>query len=357
MPQDTLERVQVFLSQTQANRFAMLLDLTKLLPESLLNRAIWLAKNSTRDAVTAFLIHALAKRLPTKSERIQLTNSCPLPQGIVVKELSLPEGRKAKRLIAQLSEEQRYLVFDQFFVTLEAKGGGGLQVDMFRKTISDAGEHTGTLLRGKKKGAKPKVEGIPIVFDDQPGGVASVDAPDDQGGGGTAYISPVEVGYEPADDDEGFEAMPGSAAPPPTPAPQEPAETGFEAAPRRDLVNLGFAHTTPADKKVKPTEALQTGHSYFFWFKIGAKEKDAIGEDTHIDLTKLPEEANLTVALFGFENELAISPGADTGELKIQKDGSVKVLRQVGNTRRSRVGRRASRDRGWFAATHRRLLQ
>jgi len=127
MPQDTLERVQVFLSQTQANRFAMLLDLTKLLPESLLNRAIWLAKNSTRDAVTAFLIHALAKRLPTKSERIRLTNSCPLPQGIVVKELSLPEGRKAKRLIAQLSEEQRYLVFDQFFVTLEAKGGGGLE--------------------------------------------------------------------------------------------------------------------------------------------------------------------------------------------------------------------------------------
>ena len=349
MPQDTLERVQVFLSQTQANRFAMLLDLTKLLPDSLLQRAIWLAKNSTRDAVTAFLIHALAKRLPTKSERIQLTNSCPLPQGIVVKELSLPEGRKAKRLIAQLSEEQRYLVFDQFFVTLEAKGGGGLQVDMFRKTISDAGEHTGTLLRGKKKGAKPKVEGIPIVFDDQPGGVASVDAPDDQGGGGTAYISPVEVGYEPADDDEGFEAMPGSAAPPPTPAPQEPAETGFEAAPRRDLVNLGFAHTTPADKKVKPTEALQTGHSYFFWFKIGAKEKDAIGEDTHIDLTKLPEEANLTVALFGFENELAISPGADTGELKIQKDGSVKVLRQVGNRKKFPLSPEAEPD---YLETH-----
>jgi CHAT domain-containing protein len=47
-----------------------------------------------------------------------------------------------------------------------------------------------------------------------------------------------------------------------------------------------------------------------------------------LNVEELPAEAVLTVALFDFENELAITPGQDVGELKIQKDGRVRVLRQ-----------------------------
>src|SRR5262245_36134363 len=123
MPQDAVERVQVFLSKTEADPFALLLDLTKLLPESLLQRAIYLAKHTSKDVLRAFLIHELAKRLPTKKERIELTRTCPLPEGIDIKEYSVPEGKQAKRLLAKLSEEQRYEIFDRFFIALEPGHG------------------------------------------------------------------------------------------------------------------------------------------------------------------------------------------------------------------------------------------
>ncbi len=135
-----------------------------------------------------------------------------------------------------------------------------------------------------------------------------------------------------SDDDDGFEAMPSSIRPPPAPAPSPQPPTSSvteETSDRPDVVNLGFSQKHSADTKLKKQEPLQRGQSYYFWLRIGKDvDEAAIGTPSPIDLKKLPEEAVLTVAVFGFENELAITPGHDLGELKIHKDGKVKVLRQ-----------------------------
>src|SRR5688572_18216708 len=238
MPQDPFERVQVFLSETRVNPLALLLDLTTLLPESLLQRAIWLAQHASEDVLRAFLVHALAKRLPTRVDRIELTKQYPVPSGIVIKEVSIPEGKQAKRLIAKLSEEQRYEVFDQLLVTAEIETGA----------IEEAA-----------------VEPSPDeTFRINPGGVASADPPDNMGGGGFSFSggggfesvggaeseSDDAGGFEAVDD--GFESMPTAAEPPPSPSPQPATPTTTdETSERPDVVNLGFSNKDAADTRLK----------------------------------------------------------------------------------------------------------
>lgn len=292
MPQDPFERVQIFLSETRVNPLALLLDLTTLLPESLLQRALWLAQNASENVLQAFLVQALAKRLPARTDRIELKKQFPVPAGTAATEVSVPEGKEAKKLIARLSDEQRYEVFDRLLFTVERRTG----------LVEEKGLHP------------------PADEKFFPGGVASIDPPDSLGGGGGPASARFadDAGFEPVDDD-GFESV---------------DDDGFESIDdggdeeRRDIVNLGFSHADAADNTLKPNEPLQTGHSYYFWLNIGRRHKDAIGEATRIDLEKLPEEAVLTVAIFAFDKELEITPEQDVGELKIQNDGSVKVLRQ-----------------------------
>ena len=305
MPQDPFERVKVFLSETNVNPLVLLLDLTDLLPESLLQLAIVVAQNASNEDLQAYLIHLLTLRLPN-SERIELRERYPMG---TIEDLSVPEGKEVKRLITQLSEEQRYEVFEQLFFGAESPPP------------------------------------LPGPAHEEPGGVASIDPPDSTGGGG-GYEDVEEEELDDLDDefeevDDGFEAVElgefedadgGGGF-------ESVGDDGFESAngggedptERRDIVNLGFAHNDAADKTLKSDEPLQTEHSYFFWLNIGRKHKDAIGAPTRIDLDKLPEEAVLTVAIFAFENELAITPGRDIGELKIQKNGSVTVLHQPGD--------------------------
>lgn len=336
MPQDPFDRVQVFLSETRVNPLALLLDLTTLLPESLLQRAIWLAQNANESVLQAFLVRALAKRLPTRIERTELTKHYPVPRGTLIKEVSIPEGKRAKRLITKLSEEQRYEVFDQLLVTVET-ACGAVEEKMVERPSDDTFR-----IRERRSGGVTDVGGEaaaigPLddeVFELEDGGgfeavddgfesAGGAESESEDGGGGE--FEAVDEGFEAVPVDEGFESMPGPAEPP-SPSPQ--SATTDETGEQRDIVNLGFAHNDAADNTLKPNEPLQTGHSYYFWLNIGRKHKDAIGEATRIDLQKLPEEAVLTVAIFSFENEIAITPGQDIGELKVQKNGTVKVLRQ-----------------------------
>jgi hypothetical protein len=296
MSQDPFERVKLILSETRANRLALLLDLTTLLPNSLVLRAIYFAQEETNHALQAFLIQALAQRLPTDI-RHQLEDHYPVGAGMTIEDVSIPEGKEAKRLIAQLSEKQRYEVFDRLLTWFEPP----IEVEV-RDILSRIREE----------------ESLPAPVSAEPGGVASVDPPDNTGGGG---FEAVDDGFEAVDD--GFESVGGGEL--------EEANGGggsSETTERRDIVNLGFSNKDGADKTLKSDEPLQTEHSYFFWLNIGRQHKDAIGAPTRIDLEKLPEEAVLTVAIFAFNNELAITPGQDIGELKIEKDGRVKVLRQ-----------------------------
>ena len=248
MAQDPLERIQTLLFEDRVNPYALLLDLIDLLPESLRPRVV----------------------------RLRALRSSSLMDAPIA-DPTTPEGKEAKPLIAQLSDEQRYEVFDRLLARCERR--------------MDVGA---------------------------PSGVASIDPPDNHGGSADVIddgFESVHDGFEAVDD--GFESV-GSDEPVGSREPEE----------RTDIVNLGFSHNDAADNTLQPDEPLQTGHSYFFWLNIGREHKHAIGAPTPIDLTKLPEEAVLTVAIFGFENELAITPGHDVGELKIQKNGSVKVLRQ-----------------------------
>ena len=358
MSQDPFERVQVLVSETTVNPFALLLDLTKLLPEDLLQTALWLATYVNEQTLRAFLIHALAKRLPSRAERIELTKNYRIPEGAQIKEVSIPEGKQAKRLIAKLPEQQRHAVFARILANAENQARAGLGKsarpaedrievpspvpdELFSDTPRGGGDASGKRAIGGK--------GMKSV-EDEGGGFEAFEPPVTAGGGGGFSFGgePADVGdeegvelpgapqaAEPAyDDDDGFESVT-VPQPPPTPEPQpaQPTPAASEATPEQpDLVNLGFSQQQPADTKLKKNEPLQRGHSYYFWIRIGKDQDEAaIGKPSQIDLTELKkvfEEPVLTVAVFAFDKELEITEGHDVGELKVQKNGKVKVLRQ-----------------------------
>ncbi|HEX3184315.1 MAG TPA: hypothetical protein VHQ94_05950 [Pyrinomonadaceae bacterium] len=343
MPQDPFERVQVFLSESKVNPLALLLDLTTLLPEELLQRALWLATYASEEALRAFLIQALAKRLTSKAQRIELTNNYPIPGGTQIKEVSTPEGKEAKRLIGKLSEQQRYKAFNQILDNAEMQARAGMKASarpVEEKNTEPSpvpDELFGDMPRGGGDvSSKSTIGSKDVKSVEDEGGFESFEPPVSTGGGGAAAS---DAGYDPGggepqaapayDDDDGFESVTvpvTSSEPPPAPPPSG------ETSERPDLVNLGFSQQQPADTRLKKDEPLQTGHSYYFWIRIGKDvDEAAIGTPSEIDLTeikKLFEEPVLTVAIFNFEKELEISPGRDIGELKIRKDGKVKVLRQ-----------------------------
>src|SRR5687768_10217677 len=329
MSQDPLERAQLFLSKKRVNPLVLLLDLTTLLPASLLQRALWLAQNASEGALQAFLVHALAKRLPTKNDRLKLTNKYLLPAGRSVDEVSVPEGKEAKRLIGKLSEKQRFQVFDQLLRRVEPRKSAGKS--------SDVNQQSKDSFRRVERNSRPPK---PKLVDDDFGGVASVDPPDNLGGSSTSSgggFEAVDAGFESVggsepQDTPGFEAVnEGFESRPSKPHPSSGTSTEKEKRP--DYVNLGFSQRNAADKKVQKTEPLQRGRSYYFWLKIG-KEKDeaAIGKPAEFDLDLVPAKAVLTVAIFGFENELAITPGQDIGELRVE-ESEVKVKRQPLDTK------------------------
>lgn len=356
MPQDPFERVQVFLSETRVNPLALLLDLTTLLPENLLRRAVWIARHAGEDALRAFLIHALAKRLPDRTQRLELAKQYPVPEGTQITEVSIPEGKQAKRLIAKLSEQERHQIFDQILVNAAIETGApewkGVPDDYRgRREGGDAGEATKSIEDegGGFEAFEPpeatgggggfSFAGEPADVESGGGfGFAGGEAHDQGDDGGTAAS---DAGLEPAGGEpDGWESVtppspPLAFEPEPTPEPT-PAPTD-EVSEGPDLVNLGFSQQQPADTKLKKNEPLQTGHSYYFWLRIGKDvDEDAIGTPSEIDVSqfkKVFEEPILTVAIFGFEKELEISPGHDVGELKVRKDGKIKVLRQPLDTK------------------------
>ena len=84
------------------------------------------------------------------------------------------------------------------------------------------------------------------------------------------------------------------------------------------MVNTGFAAEDSPDEELSREFPLQQEQNYYFWFHIGRQKKTAIAaESPEIDVSQLPPEAELTVALFGFEGELEITPSADIGVVKI----------------------------------------
>lgn len=98
--------------------------------------------------------------------------------------------------------------------------------------------------------------------------------------------------------------------------------------PPPDVVNLGFAPTFHADQLLLPNQTLACNSEYYLWLHVGYPMKESVGGGESLGVKKLPKEARLQVALFDFENELQITPGEDVGDLQIQPNGLVKVIRQ-----------------------------
>jgi hypothetical protein len=95
-----------------------------------------------------------------------------------------------------------------------------------------------------------------------------------------------------------------------------------EMVARNDIVNLGFASHSEADKFLSKNQPLQCSLSYYFWLNIGNELKESIGAAQPLHIENLPSEAHLKVALFAFEGGFDIRPGEDVGELRIGSEPS-----------------------------------
>ena len=95
------------------------------------------------------------------------------------------------------------------------------------------------------------------------------------------------------------------------------------------IVSTGFAPDPQPDAPLEPDTPLACDQSYYFWLEVGSPVAESIEETpTPLPVEHLPPEARLKVALFTFEDEIEITPGADVGELQLLPDGSVRVARQ-----------------------------
>ncbi|MDJ0752999.1 MAG: hypothetical protein QNJ45_05740 [Ardenticatenaceae bacterium] len=113
-------------------------------------------------------------------------------------------------------------------------------------------------------------------------------------------------------------ALPGTlnTAPPPEKRTAQPTR----------IVNTGFADQLNPAVPARANRALDSGRRYFFWVEIGEPAAGAIDvRPSELNVANLPADAELTIALFGFPNELELLAGQDIGRMRLQPDGTVSV--------------------------------
>lgn len=107
----------------------------------------------------------------------------------------------------------------------------------------------------------------------------------------------------------------------PRPQVRAPAAEPARATPRAPapVVSTGLASPQRPDRDWPPTRPAAPDTDYLFWVALG-------------DIPAPADSAGpvLTVALFGFTGEIAVTPGAEVGELVLRGDGAVGVRRQPG---------------------------
>jgi hypothetical protein len=266
---EPIEEINSLLFEQRNSDVRLLIDLIPFLPEPFLERVLEIARRI--PAWQDFLINALNKSVTREP-------------------IFTETGRRAQELMEQLSYAQRCWVFDRYLFNIE------LGMGIVRVSAVESKESVG---EEPIVGEEPTRKWLDDPF--------FLDPPENTGGGG-----------EPREEESFNRPRPNGVLAGGEPPPKK----------RRDIVNVGFAHADDAARTLATDEPLKPDTSYYFWLNIGEAHKDAIDPTTPIDLDKLPEEARLTVAIFGFENELQITPGEDIGELQVQPDGTVKVARQ-----------------------------
>lgn len=115
--------------------------------------------------------------------------------------------------------------------------------------------------------------------------------------------------------------------------PTYPADPGLEDVAADDaptpqrIVNTGFAETAVPEELIGNSNPLAAAADYYFIFEVGEKLAGSIeAEDVELPTEELPPEALLQVALFTFKSEIELTPGQDVGEIRLQPDGTVRVV-------------------------------
>ncbi len=109
-----------------------------------------------------------------------------------------------------------------------------------------------------------------------------------------------------------------------------PPEVATPERPPAREVGTGIADLTGAAMPAE--DPLRPGERYLFWFKVGEPVPSSIETTrTEMPLDLLPAEAELDVALFGFDGELELDPAAAIGRLRVDEEGAAHVRRAVAN--------------------------
>lgn len=142
----------------------------------------------------------------------------------------------------------------------------------------------------------------------------------------TAPPSPPEAG-PPSPGDMGMTAERDQwqrSEPPPQSA------TGSAPARAEPIVSTGFAGED--GDGIDPDTTLAAGERYWFWLEVGEPARGSIEtRPTALPVDLLPAEARLSVVLFSLSDGLALTEGAERGELRVLPDGAVRVARQPGS--------------------------
>jgi hypothetical protein len=110
---------------------------------------------------------------------------------------------------------------------------------------------------------------------------------------------------------------------PPLPAPEPPPPPGR-------VVNTGFSPRAAPETDLETTQPLAAGAEYWFWLEVGELLQTSMEETPEPLPESLPAGTILTVAVFALAGELRLTPGADTGTLRVTGRGSAEVDRQPG---------------------------
>lgn len=95
------------------------------------------------------------------------------------------------------------------------------------------------------------------------------------------------------------------------------------------VVNTGFASKDKADECLEKNASLQSGKSYYFCLEVGRYSPQSIEETPTALPDSLPAMARLKVTVSGFIGELETTTGADVGEIELQTDGTAIVIKNL----------------------------
>ncbi len=196
-------------------------------------------------------------------------------------------------------------------------GGGSSPADLVpnQELIDDLGYHE-ALDEGVKGFEEPKTRGF--GFAEQPGSEEEVF--DSRSGeekprysfdlGDIAYEDSEPEVVEPGGGEEALEGLPSKSV-----------------KSQERTVNTGFSAVSSPDQDLTMHVPLQAGEQYFFWLSIGKRDVASL-ETGPSPQVHVPLDATIRAALFGFEDGLILTPGADIGELRERGGESMEPIRQ-----------------------------